>query len=53
MKNKAVSKTMRENAVEALAELQNCPYGMSRQVEALKADGKEVVVDRCMRGSDG
>ena len=27
--NKAVSKALREKAVEALAELHNCPYGMS------------------------
>ena len=32
MKNKAVSKAMREKVEEALTELQNCPNGMFRPV---------------------
>ena len=39
---------MRVRAEEALAELQNCPYVMFRQVKGLKTDSKEVE-----GGSDG
>ena len=45
---KAVSKAMRENAEEALTELQNCQYGMFRLVKGLKTDSKQVE-----GGSDG
>ena len=44
---------MREKAEEAPNELQNCPYGMLRQVKGLKTDSKEVEGGRCMTGSDG
>ena len=56
MKNKAkkaVSKTFREKAEEALTELQNCLYGMLRLVKGLKTDSKEVEGGRYMRGCDG
>ena len=55
MKNnakKAVSKAMREKAVDALTELQNCPNGMFRLVRILKTDSEEVDGGRCMSGSD-
>ena len=50
MKNKAFSKTMRQNAEEVLAELQNW---MLRLVKGQKTDSKEVEGGRCMRGSGG
>ena len=50
---KAVSKTMREKAEEALTESNNCPNGMFRLAKGLKTDSKEVDGGRCMRGSDG
>ena len=50
MKNKAVSKAMREKAGEALTELQNFPNGMSR-LKGLKTYSNEVEGGRCMRGS--
>ena len=56
MKNKAkktVSNAMRENAEEALNELNNCPNGMFGQVKGLKTDSKEVDVGRHMKGHDG
>ena len=53
MKNKAVSKAMREKAEEAVSELENCPNGMFSLVKGLKTDSKEVEGGRCMRGSDG
>ena len=40
MKNKAVSKAMREKAEELLPELQNCPNGMFRPVKGLKTDSR-------------
>ena len=49
---KAVSKVMRENVEQALTEFQNCPNGMLRLAKGLKADSKEVVGGRCMKGSD-
>ena len=49
MKNKAVSKAMREKAEEALTELQKCLYGMIRLVKGLKTDSKEVEGERCER----
>ena len=55
MKNKAskaVPKVMREKALEALTELQNCPNGMFRLVKVPKTDSKEVEGGRCVRGSD-
>ena len=52
MKNKTVSKAMREKAEEALTELQYCPYGMLRLVKGQKTDSKEVEGGRCMRGSE-
>ena len=42
MKNKAVSKAMREKAEEVLTELDNCPNRLFRQVEGLNTDSKEV-----------
>ena len=53
MKNKAVSKAMREKAEEVLTDLQNCSNGMFRPVKGLKTDSKEVEGGRCMRRSDG
>ena len=56
MKNKvkkAVSKTMREKAEDALTVLQNYQNGMHRLVKGLNTDSKEVEGGRCMRGSDG
>ena len=53
MKNKAVSKAMRQKSKEALTELQNCPNWMFRLVKGLKTDSKKVADGRCMRGSDG
>ena len=53
MRNKAVSKAMREKAEEELTELQNCSNGMFRPVKRLKTDSKEIEFGRCMRGSDG
>ena len=53
MKNKAkkaVSKSMREKAYEALTEF---PNGMLRLVKGLKTDSKELEAGGCMRGSDG
>ena len=43
MKNKAVSKAMRQKAEEALSELQNCPNWMFRLVKGQKTYSKEVV----------
>ena len=56
MKNKvkkAVSKAMRENAEEELAESPNSQNGMLRLVKELKTDSEEVDGGRCMRESDG
>ena len=53
MKNKVVSKAMREKAEVALTELQIFPNGMFRLVNGLKTDSKEVEGGRCMKGSDG
>ena len=53
MKNKAVSKAMREKTEEALTELQNCPNGMFRLVKGLETHSKEFEGGRCMRGSGG
>ena len=50
MKNKAVSKAMREKAEVALTEIQNYPNGMFMLVKGLKTDSKEVEGGRCMRG---
>ena len=52
MKNKAVSKAMREKAEKVFTELQNCPNEMLRLVKGLKTDSKEVGVGRSMRVSD-
>ena len=42
MKNKAVSKAMRQKAEEAITELQNCTNGMFSLVKGLKTDSNEV-----------
>ena len=52
MKNKAVSKAMREKAEEVLTEIQNCPNGMFGLEEGLETDSKEVEGGMCMRGCD-
>ena len=51
MKNKVVSKAMREKAEEALTEIQNFPNGMLRLVKGVKTCSKGG--GRCMRVSDG
>ena len=53
MKNKAVTKEMREKTEEVLTELQDYQNGMFRLVIGPKTDSKKVEGGGCMRGSDG